>query len=201
MERTGFFNGEQQYGQEEFNRYFENLYENGISVNENGEMSFFVTKTSSGILIDTGFAIIKGFFLYNDTPKKFELTPDENYSRIDRVVIKLDLSHNSMSLEVKQGIPSSQATPPVLTRDHIVYELALATITITKDNVITIQDERFAPNMCGAIRPKNLSEFNTMMRTFHDRYEEWFAKLQPPTRNIFLQADIPSEPKEGDLWL
>ena len=33
MEHYGFFNGDTEYGQEEFNRYFDNIYESGIAVN------------------------------------------------------------------------------------------------------------------------------------------------------------------------
>ena len=33
MEHCGFFDGGIEYGQAEFNRYFDNLYESGIAVN------------------------------------------------------------------------------------------------------------------------------------------------------------------------
>ena len=36
MESYGFFNGDTEYGQDEFNRYFNNLYENGIALMTQG---------------------------------------------------------------------------------------------------------------------------------------------------------------------
>ena len=70
MEYYGFFNGDQEYGQDEFNRYFDNIYESGVSI-ENNNMTLGVTKTSTGVTVDKGFSIVRGFYLYNDSLKKY----------------------------------------------------------------------------------------------------------------------------------
>ena len=36
MEYSGFYDGDTLYGQEEFNRYFNNLYESGVSLDDAG---------------------------------------------------------------------------------------------------------------------------------------------------------------------
>lgn len=200
-EHSGFFNGEQEYGQEELNRYFDNIYESGISVNADNTMTLNVSTSKMNILVDVGFAIVKGFYLYNDSTKTIIETADSNYNRIDRVVLRLNLSSSKVSIELKKGTPTSTPVAPVLQRDNIVYELSLARILVDKSNTLKVIDERFDVNLCGAIRPKNLTEFNEMIKGLQDRYNDWFAKLQAPTRNIFVQANAPDLAKEGDLWL
>lgn len=200
-EHSGFFNGDQEYGQEEFNRYFDNIYESGVSVNSDNSMTLNVTASGMNILVSAGFAIVKGFYLYNDSTKTIIETADPNYKRIDRVVLKLNLGSSKVSIELKKGTPSSSPVAPALQRDNIIYELSLAQILVSKDNTLRVTDERYLAGVCGAIRPKNLTEFNAMIAGLQERFNVWFNKLQAPTRNIYLQNSQPVGVKEGDIWI
>ena len=200
-EYSGFFNGDEEYGQEEFNRYFDNIYESGVSINSDNTMSLNVTASGMNILVGAGFAIVKGFYLYNDNTKTIMETADINYNRIDRVVLRLNLSTNKISIELKKGTPASDPLAPVLQRDNIVHELSLAQILVSKNNTLKVKDERYIPHVCGAIRPKNLSEFNTMIIGLQEKFNEWFNKLQVPARNVYLQNGQPADIKEGDIWI
>ena len=62
MEYYGFFNGGTEYGQEEFNRYFDNIYESGIAVNSDGSMQYPIAISSGKVTVGKGFAILKGFY-------------------------------------------------------------------------------------------------------------------------------------------
>lgn len=199
-EHSGFFNGDQEYGQDEFNRYFDNIYESGVSVQSNNELTFKVTSSDMNVSIDSGFAIIKGFYLYNDSIKQIKIENPSTFKRIDRIVIKLDKLSKKVSIEVKKGEEGSNSKPPLLQRDETTYELSLAQAIVNLDSV-SIVDERFNKDLCGSIRPKNLSEFNTMVETWSKRFEDWFNKLQAPVREIFIQSNQPIEAKEGDIWL
>ena len=88
MEYYGFFNGGTEYGQEEFNRYFDNIYESGIAVNSDGSMQYPIAISSGKVTVGKGFAILKGFYHYNDSPKEFQLSPDVNYSKKYRVILQ-----------------------------------------------------------------------------------------------------------------
>ena len=200
-EHSGFFNGDQEYGQEEFNRYFDNIYESGVSVNSDNTMTLNVTTSGKNVLVGAGFAIVKGFYLYNDSQKTIIETADSNYNRTDRVVLRLNLSSSKVSIELKKGTPASNPVAPTLQRDNIIYELSLAQILVGKDNTLRVADERYLAGVCGAIRPKNLTEFNTMIKGLQTRYDDWFNKLQAPTRNIYLQSNQPVGVKEGDIWI
>ena len=198
----GFFNGSNNYGQEELARYFSNIYENGINVTTS-DMGMKVTRYSSTQLrVATGFSIVNGYYLYQDTTKTIQVTKNSNYDRIDRVVIRLDVSNMNVSIELKQGTASSKPTAPSLTRTSSIYELSLAQIHVDSSNGITaVTDERYDSNLCGAIRPKNLSEFNAMMTGFNNRFDTWFEQQQGEGwRNIYIQSTIPSGALEGAIW-
>ena len=198
----GFFNGQNNYGQEEFSRYFSNIYENGVNVTDS-DMGMKVTRYSSTSLrIAVGFAIVNGYYLYQDVTKSITVTKNSTYDRIDRVVVRLDISAMTVSIELKQGTASSKPIAPSLTRTSSIYELSLAQIYVSSSSGITsVTDERYNENLCGAIRPKNLTEFNAMMTGFKDRFDTWFTNQQGQGwRNIYIQSTVPSDAIEGAIW-
>lgn len=197
----GFFNGQNNYGQEEFSRYFSNIYENGVNVTDS-DMGMKVTRYSSTSLrIAVGFAIVNGYYLYQDVTKSITVTKNSTYDRIDRVVVRLDVSNMMVSIELKQGTASSKPTAPSLTRTSSIYELSLAQIYVSSSSGITsVTDERYT-SYCGAIRPKNLSEFNAMMKGLNERFDTWFTNQQGEGwRNIYIQSTRPTGAIEGAIW-
>jgi hypothetical protein len=200
---TGFFDGDTEYGQTEFNRYFENLYESGVSLDSSGDMTFKVTADSgSTITIGEGFAIVKGFFLNNDSDYSISLTADANYSRIDRVVIQLNTTSGTITPTVITGTAGSTPTAPSLTRTETVYEISLAQVLITKSGTITVTDERFDTELCGAIRPRNITELKAMTAEYEKQFNEWFASLSSKAwRNVYVQADEPTDMVKGSIWI
>ena len=198
----GFFNGSNNYGQEELARYFSNIYENGVNVTDS-DMGMKVTRYSSTDLkVAIGFSIVNGYYLYQDFIKSITVDKDTTYNRIDRVVVRLDVANRTVSIELKQGTASSKPTAPSLTRTSSIYELSLAQIHVDSSNGITaVTDERYDSNLCGAIRPKNLSEFNAMMTGFNNRFDTWFEQQQGEGwRNIYIQSTVPSDAIEGAIW-
>lgn len=200
--RFGFFNGQNNYGAEEFARYFENMYQNGVSVDSSNNLGFRVYKYSdTSLRVEKGFALINGYFLYNDTLASLTIAKDTNYSRIDRVVIRLDISNNAVSIILKPGVAATNPVAPALTRNNSIYELSLAQVLITTTGAITITDERYSQSVCGTIRPKNFTEFNDMIKGFESRFNDWFASQQSKGwRNIYIQSGKPTGAVEGSLW-
>lgn len=200
-EYTGFFDGPQLYGQEEFARYFDNIYESGVSILDNGNLSFDVSASSTGVNVNKGYAIVKGYYIYNDAIKPIKITRDSNYNRFDRVVLRLDLSTRTVSITHVLGIPSSTPTAPSLARNSLTYDIGLAIVKVPKEGGFTVEDTRIDKGICGAIRPKNLTEFNQMLNNFKDRFNEWFSNLQGQGwRNIYIQSNKPTQNLEGSLW-
>lgn len=205
----GFWDGGALYGQAEFNRYFDRIYESGVGVRSNGTMEYEVTKASATSLTIAGdsFAIVRGFYLYTPTDKTLSVTAG---NRKDRVVIKMDKTKRTVTLYLKQG---TAASAPSLQRDDYIWEISLAQITVNTSGIVSITNERTDKTLCGAIRPKNLSEFNdwmetlkstanVMLTTIQNRFDEWFEGAQGRTpREIFIQENEPENPSEGAIWI
>ena len=94
-------------------------------------------------------------------------------NRIDRVVIQRSLTNRNTVIYVKQGTLASNPTPPALTRNESVYEIALADILVSKNiSAITtslITDQRSNNNVCGWIVGL-IEQFDTT--TLFNQYEE-----------------------------
>ena len=201
MEYSGFFDGDNLYGQDDFNRYYNNMFENGVSI-EDGSMTLEVYTEGNNINIAPGFAIVQGFYFYNDSTKTIAITRDLNYDRIDRIVVRLDLSAKKVSIEHKEGTAGSNPQVPSLQRDNIVHELSLAQVKVPKSGNLVVTDERFRQDLCGAIRPKNFTEFNDMIADLQEQFDRWFDSQQTKGwRNIFIQEIEPTEAVTGSIWI
>lgn len=203
MEYYGFFNGGTEYGQEEFNRYFDNIYESGIAVNSDGSMQYPIAISSGKVTVGKGFAILKGFYHYNDSPKEFQLSPDANYSKIYRVILQLNVAQSAVKLLVRAGGASSIPPSPAFVRTDSIYELSLGQYKVTKNGGITLyRDERSDNSVCGAIRPKTLTAYNAAMKENQRLFDEWFKQQQGTGwRNIYTQSTTPSGAVSGSIWI
>lgn len=202
MQDSGFFNGDTEYGQEEFNRYFNNLFESGVSLDDSGNMTLEVSGGQGSITVGDGFAILRGFYFHNDSDTVFPVVPDANYTRIDRLVVQVNLLSGPAELVVKSGVAGSNPKPPELQRDDNTYEISLAKLTVAANGTVTVADERFDASVCGAIRPKNLTEYRDMVAQFQKQFEAWFDSQQAKGwRNIFVQADTPEGSVSGSIWI
>lgn len=203
MEYSGFFNGDEEYGQDEFNRYFDNLYESGIAVNKDDSLQYEVTTGDRQVSVGTGFSILRGFYHYNDSAKVLPLAPDTNLPKIYRVLIQLDIAQGKSQLMVRAGTAASSPKPPELKRNTTVYEISLGQYQINTNGAVDlVKDERTDAGVCGVIRPKNLNEYTAAMKEYQRRFEEWFAAQQGKGwRNIYVQGNMPEGAVDGSIWI
>lgn len=202
MQKSWFFNNGQKYGQEELRKYFTHIYRNGVSLDESGAMELQVSVSGSQVTVSPGFAIIGGFAYENDMPIQEAVTPDPNYERIDRMVLRLDITAMEILVQRKKGVAASSPQPPQLQRDGVVYELSLAQVKVSASGNLSVVDERADQDLCGAIRPRNLAELETMLKEYQRRFEEWFnAQQAKGWRNIYIQENDPEGAVDGSLWM
>ncbi len=202
MQNYGFYNGDALYGQEEFNMYFDNMYESGVSIDGAGDMTFKVTASGNRqFQVSPGFAIVRGFYLYNDSVYTGSIVPDAA-SRIDRVVIRAGLVTGPVEIAVRKGNAAASPKVPALVRNGDIYEISLARILVAPNGTLSVTDERADNRVCGAIRPKNLTEYKTMVEGFRKRWEEWFAdQVTRSWRNMHIQREEPVGSVEGSIWI
>lgn len=154
-------NGDRQVYSAEWAMPYKMMWSNGISPEPN---SLKVTAAGNmQVAVGYGGANLEGrfYWLLDDGTGilKLSIPPaDPTYDRIDRIVLRLDLSAAERRIWVKvlQGTALAEPMPPALTRDANAWELSLAQIRVrggigaTTDEDIT--DEREMDDICGRIQ-------------------------------------------------
>lgn len=156
MEKSRFFNslnGDRKYLAEDFAAYFAALLSNGVFLHQTNALK---VSAYSGlkIKIAAGQAYINGYSYENTADLQKTLTAVTG-SRIDRVVVRLDLTTRTISIAVKSGTPATTPVAPALTRTADVYELGLADIMLTTGTTTVtsamITDLRTNSTYCGGV--------------------------------------------------
>lgn len=120
---------------------------NGLMVMADGAMN---------VAVKAGYGFINGYAFRNQDDHVITIaTGDGSLGRIDRIVLRWDLTNRQMVLDVLQGTPSADPQPVALTRTADTYELALADISVTKGmttiSQANITDRRTNPDLCGIV--------------------------------------------------
>ena len=182
MEKSSFFNSvshDRTYRAEDWAEYFASFIGNGV---------FPVPSTGLQVVIDNGMnlllkagkAWINGYFYNNTSDLTITIgTADGQLNRIDRIVVRWDLTNRIISAEVKSSAYSASPTAPALQRDADIYELALADVyvgagvtAITQSN---ITDQRLNTSLCGIVAAV-VNQIDT--EAFNAQLQAWFAEYQ-----------------------
>lgn len=140
---SGFFNSidhDRVYNAEEMSNYFEGLVYNGVYETVGNALKVVV---NNGLTLNvlTGRAMIDCRWLKNDTAYGITLeASDLQLDRIDRIVVKLDLTNREMTLEAVKGEFASNPTPPTLTDTDTVKYLTVAYVKVNHGATNLIQD-------------------------------------------------------------
>ena len=140
---SGFFNSvnhDRVYNAEEMSNYFEGLVYNGVYETVGNALQVVV---NDGLTVNvlTGRAMIDCRWLKNDTAYGITLeASDLQLDRIDRIVVKLDLTNRQMTLEAVKGEFASNPTPPTVTDTDTVKYLTIAYVKVNHGATSLIQD-------------------------------------------------------------
>ncbi len=127
-----------------------------------------ITAAGDGMKVNMapGSALVSGYMMdaIDDGGGVYQLlfNAGGSQARVDRVVVRLDLSSDSRTVlpSIKQGTPSGTPVAPALTRSGEIYEISLAQVYIaagaTAITAANITDERGDENTCGVVLPKVL---------------------------------------------
>ena len=129
------------------------------------------------VTVKAGKAWINGYFYYNTGDLSLTLpVADGVLNRIDRIVVRWDLTERLISVVVKSSTPSASPTPPALQRDADAYELCLADITtgagVTAISQAVITDRRLDTSLCGVVAGV-VDQIDTA--AFNAQLEAWFS--------------------------
>lgn len=153
-----FFNSvdrDRVYNADDLCLYLASLFESGVLKRDEGSLDI-TAGDGMQVIISSGYAFIDGHLYVNDDDKILNIdNADGVYNRIDSVVVRLDSSLRQITVELKKGQNSSNATVPNITRDGDIYELQLGYITVNKGIVsieqAMITDTRDDTAVCGYV--------------------------------------------------
>lgn len=119
----------------QYSRLFREMAYSGV-VDTLGGTVLKVYADSSGMSVKcpAGSAIVRGYMGQNDAEMTLTIAASESQSRVDRVVLELNLAQplvaDRIIPKVLKGTAGS-ATPPVLTQtDSGIYQISLALVTV-----------------------------------------------------------------------
>lgn len=182
MEKSSFFNsvsGDRTYKAEDWASYFASFITNGVFPDPSTGLQVVVNDDMS-VYVKAGKAWINGYFYNNTTDLSVTLaTADGQLNRIDRIVVRWDLTNRIISAQVKSSAFSAYPSAPALERDADIFELALADVYVSAGVTEILQsnitDLRLDTQLCGVCAGV-IDQIDTT--AFNAQLQAWFAQYQ-----------------------
>lgn len=181
-QKSGFFNsvnGDRIYDAGDVADFLKSFFTNGIFNN-----SLKVTANNNmTVSVSEGLANIEGYSYKNNDSLTFDIEDaDTTLSRIDSVILRLDLNNRQITAMILQGNYASNPSQPSIVRTGSIYDLRLANISIpngtTRITTDMITDTRFGSD-CGNVTQAVLSlDTSEIFAQYQAWFEGWFANLQ-----------------------
>lgn len=135
--------------------YFSTFIGNGVFPKPTDGLQV-VADSAMDVMVKDGFGFINGYAFKNPADHQVTVTTaDGSLPRIDRIVLRWDLSERLMEIALKTGTPSASPAAPALTRTADRYELALADISVAAGTTTITQsmitDRRSDTSLCGIV--------------------------------------------------
>jgi hypothetical protein len=112
------------------------------------ELLVYADSTGMQVKVNSGSAWIKGHYYESDDIEIMAIgAADSVNSRIDRVILRLDWTANTMELAVLQGVAAVSPVAPALTQNSSRWEISLAQVRVnagaTTITAGSVTDERY----------------------------------------------------------
>lgn len=181
-QKYGFFNSinnDRVYDATDVAKFLKKFFTNGVFNNTLKVTSNDNMTVSVGI----GQANIEGYSYENTESLILNVgDSDSTLSRIDSVVVRLDLSNRQITSQILQGTSATTPSQPSLIRSGNLYDLRLANISVpagaTRITSDMITDTRFTTD-CGNVTQAVLSlDTNDIFAQYQSAWNSWFSNVQ-----------------------
>lgn len=157
-EKSMFFdsteNDERLYSSADFAQFMKIFYSTGV-VNGGDSLKVIKSPNKLAVTVQPGKAVIEGrpYWLTETAKELMVPAASSSYARIDRVVLRLDLSVEARNITARilQGQATATPRPPELLRNNNYYDISLAQLYIPANSLLveTLTDERYDTSVCG----------------------------------------------------
>lgn len=211
-----------EYTASEFAGYFAKVLTNGVYTDpDTGTMGLKVTMDRLRATVSKGYAYIEGYAYENDSELSFDLSKSDNVlDRIDRIVLKLDITNRKINLILKEGRMGSQPKPPELVNLGSVIEIPIAQIKVSKnaDSGIVIDERQPISSLVKIPFEDMKGDFEDWFQTVKDNISAGevqggqFPQIVKANNNISNESQIrniilsekeadSSGMQNGDIWI
>jgi hypothetical protein len=128
------------YTEEEFRGYNSSLFGEGVIADAGNELA--VTGTATPLAVNTGRAQVSGFHYFNTASVDLTVTGPEAGTTGGRVVLRADWTTATVRLAIELNTAGNAAIPAMTQTPGTLYEISLASFTVTTAGVITVTDAR-----------------------------------------------------------
>ena len=153
-----------------------------------------VTSSGMTVLAKAGFAFINGYAFRNAEDFSITIeTADGSLPRIDRVIVRWDITQRMIYIGVLKGTPSANPVAKSLTRNSEIYDLAIADILVgrgvTSITQADITDQRYNSSLCGIVTGVvDQIDATTLTAQFTDFFRQYEQQIITQYNNYL--ADI-----------
>ena len=168
---------------ETFAAYLQNFFTNGVILKESTSLQVYASEGMQ-LQIRPGIGFINGRIFITDVTENITIeTAPATLSRIDRVILRLDLVNRLIDFAVLKGEPASAPEAPALTRNYEVWELCLADVSIgpayMEITQAAITDRRADSAVCGIVAAAiKQIDTSTFYAQFQAQFNAWFETVK-----------------------
>jgi len=130
------------YARDKIAAWLKNIFSSGIGgILDRVGNELEVTGTSSPLAVDTGAAIVDGFFYYNTASANITVSTPSSGLTGGRVVLRADWSAQTVRIAVVMNTDGNSSIPALTQTSGTTYEINLAYFQITTGGVIDLTTE------------------------------------------------------------
>lgn len=170
-------NGDRAVSDSDIREVFKAVWSNGVTtVKADGSDMQVQAVGGMKVKVMPGGCVIEGALGRNTREETINIAQAHpSLKRIDRIVVRLDLSDSVRSIDVykKEGVPSNTPVAPDLIKQPNYFEIALGDIYVcagaTEITAAAILDQRPDRELCGFVLPAFPTNFN--LEAITDRWQ------------------------------
>lgn len=147
---------DREYDSNDLTGYLKRFFTDGVFMEPSTSLQVLAASSGLSVTLQAGAALINGCSIETDAAISYALsTAHATLARIDRLVVRWNISERKMEFALKTGTPAASPQAPALTRTEYVRELSLARIYVAAGasslSQTNVTDERLDSTVCGSV--------------------------------------------------